>query len=235
MTAVITTLNATDSGSTSRGVINTNFSNLSAEVDTKGVGTWTDTSTSTGTNKTLTTPKIITSINDANGNEIIETPATASAVNHIKITNAAASAEPDIAAVGDDTDIDISLTPKGAGKVAPKKSVNFGAFTAYFTETDNGNSSTADTIDWTLSNKQKSTLTGNCTFTFTAPPGPCNLTFKLVQDATGTRTVTWPATVKWSAGTAPTLTTTASRADIISFYYDGTVYYGASVLNFVTS
>ena len=41
---------------------------------------------------------------------------------------------------------------------------------AYFdAEFDNGNSSTADTIDWGVGNKQKSTLTGNCTYTFTAP------------------------------------------------------------------
>lgn len=113
--------------------------------------------------------------------------------------------------------------------------INFGANTAYFTETDNGNSGAADTIDWGTSNKQKSTLTGNCTFTFTAPPGPCNLVLKLVQDGTGSRTVTWPASVKWPAGAAPTLTTTASRADVITFYYDGTVYYGASSLNYVTS
>ena len=110
--------------------------------------------------------------------------------------------------------------------------LNAGANTIYFTETDNGNSSTADTIDWGASNKQKSTLTGNVTFTFTAPAGPCNLILKLVQDATGSRTVTWPASVKWSGGTAPTLTTTASRIDIISFYYDGTNYYGSYVLNF---
>lgn len=109
---------------------------------------------------------------------------------------------------------------------------NFGAFTAYFTETDNGNSSTADTIDWALSNKQKSTLTGNCTFTFGAPAGPCSLILKLVQDATGSRTVTWPAAVHWSGGTAPTLTTTANKVDIISFYYDGTTYFGNSTLNF---
>lgn len=109
---------------------------------------------------------------------------------------------------------------------------NFGAHTAYFTETDNGNSSTADTIDWTLSNKQKSTLTGNCTFTFTAPTGPCNLLLKLVQDGTGSRTVTWPAAVHWSGGVAPTLTTTASKVDIITFYYDGATYFGSSILNF---
>lgn len=41
----------------------------------------------------------------------------ATAVNHIKVTNAAAAAEPDIAALGTDTDISITLTPKGAGDV----------------------------------------------------------------------------------------------------------------------
>lgn len=111
---------------------------------------------------------------------------------------------------------------------------NFGAHTAYFTETDNGNSGASDTIDWGVSNKQKSTLTDNCTFTFTAPSGPCSLVLKLVQDATGSRTVTWPAAVHWSGGTAPTLTTTAGRVDIICFYYAGNgTYYGTSSLNYV--
>lgn len=104
--------------------------------------------------------------------------------------------------------------------------------TVSFDEFDNGNSGTADTIDWTQGNKQKSTLTGNCTFTFTAPGGPASLILKLVQDATGSRTVTWPAAVHWSGGTAPTLTTTANKVDIITFYYDGTTYFGNSTLNF---
>jgi hypothetical protein len=92
--------------------------------------------------------------------------------------------------------------------------------TAYFnTEYDNGNSGTADTIDWRVANKQKSTLTGNVRFTFIAPYGPCNLVLKLVQDGTGSRSVTWPATVKWAIGTKPTLTTTSDAIDIVSFYY----------------
>lgn len=36
---------------------------------------------------------------------------------------------------------------------------------------------------------------------------------RLVQDGTGSRTVTWFSTVNWAGGTAPTLTTTASKAD----------------------
>lgn len=93
-------------------------------------------------------------------------------------------------------------------------------------EIDDGNSSTAETINWTTGNFHKSTMTGNCTYTFTAPTGPTTLILKLVQDATGSRTATWPATVKWSEGTAPTLTTNANAVDILSFYFDGVNYHG---------
>ena len=105
--------------------------------------------------------------------------------------------------------------------------------TAYFdTETDNGNSSTTDTIDWTRGNKQKSILTANCTFTFIEPAGACSLILKLVQDGSGSRTVTWPADVLWPNNTAPTLTTTAAAVDLMSFYYDGTDFYGLAGFDF---
>jgi hypothetical protein len=99
-------------------------------------------------------------------------------------------------------------------------------------EVDDGNSGTADTIDWTTGMFHKSTMTGNCTYTFTAPSGPARVQLKLVQDATGSRTATWPAAVKWPGGTAPTLSTAANAIDIITFYYDGTNYYGVDSLNF---
>lgn len=105
--------------------------------------------------------------------------------------------------------------------------------TAYFDdEVDNGDSGAADTIDWTKGNKQLSTLTGNCTFTFTPPGGKCNLILRLVQDDTGGRTVTWPATVKWPSATAPTLSAGAADVDIIAFYWNGTNYYGVASLDF---
>ncbi len=131
----------------------------------------------------------------------------------------------------------LTSTGLGLGNTSPSYTLDVtgtGRFTktVSFTEIDNGNSSTADTIDWTQGNKQKSTLTGNCTYTFTTPGSTTSLVFKLVQDATGSRTVTWPAAVHWSGGTAPTLTTTANKVDIITFYYDGTTYFGNSTLNF---
>jgi hypothetical protein len=101
-----------------------------------------------------------------------------------------------------------------------------------FVYTDNGNSGTTKTLDWKNSNKQKITLNGNCTFTFTAPSYAANLLLVLVQDATGSRTITWPATVKWAEGTAPTLSTAANSIDIASFFYDGTNYYGSVAKGF---
>jgi hypothetical protein len=57
-------------------------------------------------------------IDDANGNELIKFPSTvASAVNELTVSNAATGASPSISATGDDTNIDITLTPKGSGSV----------------------------------------------------------------------------------------------------------------------
>jgi hypothetical protein len=78
------------------------------------------TNTGTGNNvladgPTLTTPRVITSINDTNGNELIGVTATTSAVNELTIANAATGNNPVISATGSDTNIGITLTPKGTG------------------------------------------------------------------------------------------------------------------------
>ena len=71
----------------------------------------------TATNATLTTPKIVTSINDSNGNEVIKTPATSSAVNEITVTNAATGTGPTISATGGDTNIPLYLKGKGSSNI----------------------------------------------------------------------------------------------------------------------
>lgn len=89
----------------------------------------------------------------------------------------------------------------------------------------------ATTVDWTTSHT-KDHLTGasNITYTFTAPAARAWLGIRLKQGATA-RTVTWPAAVKWPANTAPTLSG-AGKTDMITFYYDGTTYWGSSVLDY---
>lgn len=98
-------------------------------------------------------------------------------------------------------------------------------------EVDDGNSGAADTINWQQGNAHKITLTADCTLTFTAPRAGTWLTLFVTQDATGTRLVTWP-TIRWAGGSPPTLTTTASKTDLIRCFYNGTSYFCNKELNF---
>jgi hypothetical protein len=85
--------------------------------------------TQTFTNKTLTSPKIGTAINDTNGNELAKLTATGSAINEFTIANAAAGNDPTLSATGGDSNIDIAIKPKGSGEVV----VGTGAATATIT------------------------------------------------------------------------------------------------------
>jgi hypothetical protein len=68
------------------------------------------------TSPSLTTPRITSSIDDTNGNELIKFTATGSAVNEITVANAATGAGPTLSATGSDTNIAINITPKGTGQ-----------------------------------------------------------------------------------------------------------------------
>jgi len=84
------------------------------DIDDVGMGTVTLTGTQTLTNKTLTSPKIGTSILDTNGNELALLTATGSAVNEITLANAATGNGPIISSTGE-TNVDLNLNPKGSG------------------------------------------------------------------------------------------------------------------------
>ena len=90
------------------------------------------------------------------------------------------------------------------------------------------NSSTAITLALTNGTVQIITLTGNATITMPTATSGKSFILLLKQDATGSRTVTW-STVVWPGGTAPTITATASKQDIYSFFADGTNWYGVNV------
>jgi hypothetical protein len=87
------------------------------DIITLSFGDVTLTGTQTLTNKTLTSPKIGTSILDTSGNELALLTATGSAVNEFTIANAATGAGPTLSSTGGDTNIDINVTPKGTGDV----------------------------------------------------------------------------------------------------------------------
>ena len=87
-------------------------------------------------------------------------------------------------------------------------------------------------IDCSAGGMHRVTLTGAVTFTFSNPSPGQNLMLVVTQDGTGSRTATWPASVEWpSNGTAPTLTTTAARSDVLAFTYDSVLekWYGRTV------
>jgi len=87
------------------------------EIPLATAGTVTETGTQTLTNKTLTAPKIGTSILDTNGNELFLLTATGSAVNELTYANAATGNKPAFTATGSDTNIGVSIQPKGSGTV----------------------------------------------------------------------------------------------------------------------
>ncbi len=81
------------------------------------------------------------------------------------------------------------------------------------------------TIDWNLSTQQvaKVTLAGNRTLNApTNQQAGAFYSLAIIQDGTGSRTLTFNSAYKFTGATAPTLTTTASAKDIIIFKTDGT-------------
>lgn len=64
---------------------------------------------------TVTTPKIVTGLNDSGGNELVKVTATASAVNEFTVANAATGNSPTFSATGGDTNIGMNFKMKGTG------------------------------------------------------------------------------------------------------------------------
>lgn len=89
----------------------------------------------------------------------------------------------------------------------------------------------ATTLNLANGNVFNVTLTGNTTFTFSGATNgvACSFALYLSQDGTGGRTTTWPGSVRWPSGAAPTLTTTASAIDLLIFesINGGTTWFGS--------
>jgi len=75
---------------------------------------------------------------DANGNELLDFSATASAVNYLKLLNSATGNGVELQALGDDTDITLTLTPKGTGTVCVPRLHSFGTTANDVIQTDMG-------------------------------------------------------------------------------------------------
>lgn len=90
------------------------------------------------------------------------------------------------------------------------------------------NTTATYTISLSAGTFQILTLTANATITMPTVSAGKSFFLILKQDATGGRSVTW-TTVSWPSATAPTITTTASKKDLFSFFSDGTSWYGSTI------
>lgn len=88
------------------------------------------------------------------------------------------------------------------------------------------------TPDFSAANNFSVTLGGNRTLA-----NPTNITagqsgvIVITQDATGSRTLSYGSYFKFPNGTAPTLTTTASKVDVLAYYCESTTRISAQLLS----
>lgn len=163
-------------------------------------------------------------LSDTNGNELLKTSTTASAVNEFTIANAATGNGPTVSVTGGDTDIDMNINAKGAGKV---KLDGYYQTPQTYTPSASGTA----TLDLSTGNEHRITMpAGNITTAVSNETDGQKFIVSILQDGTGSRTVTWFSTIRWAGGSAPTLTTTANKRDVFGFIVTGTDTYDGFVV-----
>lgn len=127
--------------------------------------------------------------------------------------------------------VDSSTGYVGIGNTTPASPLDVSGALYSRLVTDSDSSSV--TINWNSGNVHTISLdTAATTFTFTNGQAGGVYSLILNQDATGGRTVSWPASVVWVGGNPPTLTAAASSTDMVSFVYNGSNYLGSYRLNY---
>jgi hypothetical protein len=89
-------------------------------------------------------------------------------------------------------------------------------------------SGTVTLVDSDFPTTRLRTLTGNVTLNLPTPSSALSgtITFVLTQDATGGRTITWPASVKWPDGIPQQPATAANSISVIHLMWTGTQWLG---------
>lgn len=85
------------------------------------------------------------------------------------------------------------------------------------------------TVNWDTSLGRVATVTLGGSRTLAKPTNLNVGTYilKVVQGGSGSYNLTWNAAFKWTAQTAPTLSTAVGAVDVFSFFSDGNVLYGS--------
>ena len=154
---------------------------------------------------------------DENNNEQLIFQTTASAVNYAELTNAATGNDVGLAVDGGDSNVGLSLSTKGTGKFK----FNDAAYFPEATLTD------ASTISWDVQSSPVAKVTLGASRTLGAATNGVAgqfVSLLVIQDGTGSRTLSFNAVYEFKDDTAPTLTTTASKGDLFVFRYNGSKF-----------
>jgi hypothetical protein len=189
-----------DGVATNTGVYDTGFSTTDGDVTLTG--------TQTLTNKTLTLPKI---------NEAVTTTSTSTELNILDgVTSTTAELN-----YSDLTTLGTTAASKVFTADANNLTTVSGAVANVEDTLTDGATITWDVIDSPVA---KVTLAGNRTLSApsgTTPIAGQFISLLIIQDGTGSRTITWNAVYEFAADTAPTLTATANLGDLFTFRYNG--------------
>lgn len=91
---------------------------------------------------------------------------------------------------------------------------------------DLGTVGATETVSWANGDRQKMTLDENLTITFSNAAEGQTLTLYMLQDGSGTNTITFADTIVWADATTPSWTTTANKMNVAIITYVGSAYYG---------
>jgi hypothetical protein len=134
-----------------------------------------------------------------------------------------------IVADGTDADISINITPKGTGAVALADAIlSRPTLKDYAVEgVAIGNAGATRTFDLTAGNFFSVTIDQATAFTFSNPPASGDFGCFVMEITNGSAfVITFPASVDWPGGTAPTLTASGVDQLVFTTRDGGTTYFG---------
>ena len=99
-------------------------------------------------------------------------------------------------------------------------------------QTSNISAMGANAVDCSAGNYFTKTITGATTFTFTNVPTGVAYTFTMEVTLNGSNAITWPASVKWPADTAPSITDGKTQLFVFITDDGGTRWRGSSIVDY---